>query len=143
MALLFCVSTDLGGTRHTSRFIRPLLRWLVPSITENTLEHVHFRVRKAGHALGYAILAGLLWRACAARDNAPTATWNRRRAGLAWFLATLYAASDEWHQTFTATRHGSVHDVLLDSFGAALGVGFLWLWWRWSKARANALSGTL
>ena len=60
MALLFCVSTDLGGPRHTSRFLRPLLRWLVPGITENTLEHVHFCVRKSGHALGYAILAGLL-----------------------------------------------------------------------------------
>ncbi len=47
---------------------------------------------------------------------------------LAWLLALLYAATDEFHQSFVPGRHASVMDVLLfDNFGALFA---LWLYSR-------------
>ena len=44
---------------------------------------------------------------------------------IAWLLAILYAATDEFHQSFTAGRHPSVWDVLIfDNLGALIS---LWL----------------
>jgi VanZ family protein len=47
---------------------------------------------------------------------------------LAWLLALLYAATDEFHQSFVPGRHASIMDVLVfDNFGALLA---LWLYSR-------------
>ena len=45
----------------------------------------------------------------------------------AWGTATVYAATDEFHQLFVPGRSGQVKDVLLDSCGAAVGVLILML----------------
>jgi VanZ family protein len=37
---------------------------------------------------------------------------------LALALTVLYAASDEWHQTFIPNRSGQLADVLVDTAGA-------------------------
>jgi VanZ family protein len=42
----------------------------------------------------------------------PTRAWL-----LAMLIATLYACSDEWHQTFVPGREGTVHEVVIDSVG--------------------------
>lgn len=129
MALLFTASTDLGAPRRTSRILVPVLRWLVPDISLNALERAQFAVRKTGHALGYAVLAMLILRA--KRQGSTNGTKDlRREVGFAFVLTVLYAASDEWHQTFTATRQGTVADVGLDAFGAAVGLVCVWLWVR-------------
>lgn len=73
-------------------------------------------VKKAGHMLGYAILALSNWRAFEFRD---------RKQWLAWALTLLYAASDEFHQSFVSGRHPSIWDVLFfDNLGALIA---LWL----------------
>lgn len=134
MAVLFLASTEAGSSRRTSRLLVPLLRWLAPNLPQATLDAVQLGVRKAGHAVGYAILAGLLWSARRASSAAHPAAWRWSDARFVFAVATLYAATDEWHQTFTATRQGSVADVLLDAVGAAFGLGALWLWSRWRHA---------
>jgi VanZ family protein len=40
-------------------------------------------------------------------------------------IAVLYAASDEFHQTFVAGRHGSPVDVLVDSAGVLIAIALL------------------
>lgn len=131
MAVLFMVSTELGSARRTSRLLIPLLRWVAPSLPQSTLDAVQLGVRKTGHAVGYAILAGLVWSARRASCTPRPVAWRWSDARFAFAVATLYAVTDEWHQTFTATRQGSVMDVLLDAGGAALGLGALRLWGRW------------
>jgi len=133
MTILFMVSTELGSSRRTSRLLVPLLRWIAPSLPQSTLDAVQLGVRKTGHAVGYAILAGLLWSARRASSTSRPAAWRWSDARFAFAVATFYAATDEWHQTFTATRQGTVADVLLDAAGAALGLGALWLWSRWQR----------
>jgi VanZ family protein len=38
-------------------------------------------------------------------------------------LSVGYAALDEWHQTFTRERQGSIADVAVDSIGVCLATG--------------------
>lgn len=55
---------------------------------------------------------------------------GRRRKGLFLLpilLSFLYAATDEFHQTFIPGRAGMIRDVLLDTSGAATGSLFFFL----------------
>lgn len=133
MAVLFSASTELGSNRRTSRFLLPVLRWLAPDLPAATLEKVQFGVRKTGHAVGYALLAAFIWRARRMHHGESGNNWRRADAAFAFGIATLFAATDEWHQTFTATRQGAVADVALDATGAAIGLVLIWLWGRWRR----------
>lgn len=79
-------------------------------------------IRKLAHATEYAVFVMLL---CGVWLDA-----RRKRkvsALFAWGTATVYAATDEFHQLFVPGRSGQVKDVLLDSCGAAVGVLILML----------------
>ena len=69
-------------------------------------------LRKLAHAAEFAVLGALLVRAIG-------------RGGLAFALGTLYAVSDEIHQTLVPGRMGSPVDVAIDVIGVACGV-VLW-----------------
>jgi VanZ family protein len=88
-------------------------------------------VKKGGHALGYALLGISYLRGLTGGRNA-----SRGHLVLAVVLATLYAASDEFHQRFTPGRTPSVEDVVTDSIGALAGVG-LWPLIRSSRFAAS------
>ena len=70
--------------------------------------------RKLIHFAEYALLTFLWWRALV------TVTSPGRAALFAFLLASGYAATDEYHQTFVDGRHGSPVDWAIDSAGAAL-----------------------
>lgn len=118
MALIFEGSSDLLSAQHTSRFIEPFLRWLFHgSLSMETIDKIHFLIRKAGHLSEYAILGVLFW------WTLRSPGW--RRAAYALLLAATFAASDEFHQSFVPTREASVRDVLIDTTGATLGLAVL------------------
>ena len=81
-------------------------------------------VKKGGHMAGYGML-GLAWAWALSADWPP----DDRRRRLALLLTVLYAASDEWHQSFVPGRHPSLLDVGIDAAGALLalwpGIGLL------------------
>jgi VanZ family protein len=122
MGLIFTGSADASSGSHISRLVAPVVRWLFPHISEQALDTVVLCTRKCGHLGEYAVLAILLWRALGKRPGNEPAPRRWPVAALALLLAALYAASDEFHQTFVPTRTGSVLDVLLDTFGAMLGL---------------------
>ena len=76
---------------------------------------VDFVVRKSGHMFVFGVLAVLLWRAI---DR----VGPRARFAGSWALAASYAATDEFHQSFTAGRHPSAEDVGIDATGALIGL---------------------
>lgn len=78
-------------------------------------------VRKATHVTVFGLLAVLVrW-----------ALDGRRLAWLgAWSFATLYGATDEWHQLYVPGRGASIYDVLLNSAGALCLLLILHLWIR-------------
>jgi VanZ family protein len=69
--------------------------------------------RKLLHFGEYALLCFLWWRLL--RTGMP----DRRAALLAFLVSSLYAATDELHQSFVDGRHGTPIDWLIDSAGAA------------------------
>ncbi len=74
-------------------------------------------LRKIAHTAEYALLGALLYRAV-------------RRPSTALLLASAFAVTDEFHQTFVAGRHGSPVDWLIDTAGAAIGVALAVRLWR-------------
>jgi VanZ family protein len=70
--------------------------------------------RKVVHASEYAFLCFLWWRALRTVMHRTTALLP------AWAIATLYAVTDEFHQTFVTGRHGTWVDVVIDSCGAGV-----------------------
>jgi VanZ family protein len=134
MCVIFGASTDLGSPEHTSLFVRPFLLWLNPHMSEETIERVHYGIRKTAHFVEYAILGFLIWRvvqsAAALSGHGPA--WHFRFALL---LAALYAASDEAHQIFVPSREAAVRDVLIDTCGAGAGLAVTWGVVCWGKRK--------
>jgi VanZ family protein len=76
--------------------------------------------RKLIHFGSYALLCFLWWRALRSVTN------DRIAVVLAFVLASGYAITDEFHQTFVEGRHGTPVDWAIDSAGAALVALRLW-----------------
>ena len=120
LCVIFIGSTDLMSAEQTSRFLVPFLRWLKPDISTEALAQVHFFVRKLGHISEYAVLAVLLWRAFRSGTNLQMKLPILFVA--AWILCGVFAASDEFHQSFVSSRTASLDDVLIDIVGAMIGL---------------------
>jgi len=82
-----------------------------------------FFVVKGWHATEYAILLTL----GTAVLRAKTSRSRRKCIAAALAFAVLFAASDEWHQTFVPGRDGCARDVLIDSTGASIAALLLFL----------------
>jgi VanZ family protein len=125
MALIFLGSTDILSAEHTSRFLVPFLRWLDPQISPATLAQLQFAIRKLGHLTEYAILAILLWHALRGGTR-----WQAKMSVLffiAWVASAVFAASDEFHQSFVPSRTASPNDIMIDICGAAIGLAICWM----------------
>src|SRR5262249_29064648 len=87
---------------ETSRFIVPFLLWLKPGMTQETTWGIIVFMRHCAHVGEYAILALLMWRAL----HWGTSMSMRMATVCAVVLlaCTLFAASDEFHQTFVKSR---------------------------------------
>jgi VanZ family protein len=75
--------------------------------------------RKLVHFGEYALLCLLWWRVFSYAQP------PRRAVLLAFVVATVYAATDELHQSFVDGRHGTPLDWAIDSAGAALAARML------------------
>jgi len=123
LGVIFVGSSDLMSAEHTSRFIGPFLRWLIPDIAPASIAAVQLAVRKTAHLTEYAILAALMLRAL--RGEASRVRWPQ--GAMAFALAATFAAFDEYHQSFIASRTGSPFDAIIDATGAALGLVLYWI----------------
>lgn len=124
MVLIFAGSTDAFSAEHTSRFLVPFLRWLNPHISFATIATINFTLRKIGHFTEYAILSALLWRAL---GGTVASTRTVTVAAITLAISAILAASDEFHQSFVATRTASGNDVVIDICGAVVAIAICWL----------------
>jgi VanZ family protein len=97
----------LFAQKNTLVLADPLIRWIRPAASSTEIERIHNLARKFGHflipAAAFAILViGPL----------------RTRPVPALMLCVLFAAIDEFLQTFRLGRNGSLADVILDASGA-------------------------
>lgn len=114
MVFISFASTGNFSAGNTSRIIGPLVLWLFPDTSPETMLVIHGIMRKIAHLAEYALL-GIL--AARAFRGSPRAVLRER-----WFLVSLalvvvYALVDEYHQAFVPSRTGTIYDSLIDMLG--------------------------
>lgn len=90
------------------------------TVEETGEDFTHFiqvLVRKTAHVLIYLALGGALFICYESWLGEWKMNWL-----WSFVIGTVYAASDEWHQTMVPGREGSIEDVLLDAAGVIVGV---------------------
>ena len=107
---------SLSGGGASSNNTGLLLRFIFPTLSEETFAAVNFSLRKLAHVVGYAVLSLLNSRALLGRQRP-----------LAVILAMIVAIIDEVHQSTIPTRSGSPLDAVLDTAAATVA--------QWSAAR--------
>ncbi|GAB4463148.1 MAG: VanZ family protein [Armatimonadaceae bacterium] len=128
LVFIFLMSTPTASAETTRTAVRSILRTLFPGVDNflapDMIVQIDFLIRKCAHLTEYTILGILLYRALG---------WGRSRFDYRVPLITLifgilYAASDEFHQSFYPEREASPVDVLIDACG--VGWGTLISLWR-------------
>lgn len=128
------LSTDDFSSQHTSRFILPVLHWLFPRASADTLDLMHLIIRKTAHLTEYFVFSIFLFHGLRGKNRG----WQLRWAIWAVVIAGGYAALDEFHQVFVPSRHASPWDALIDTTGATAGQVVFWLWYlRRGKATGD------
>ncbi len=129
---IFMMSTSEFSSVHTLNFIYPVLLWLLPFASHDTLMLLHELIRKAAHMTEYFVFSLLLLHGIRAGRK----EWRLRWALIALGVAALYASSDEFHQLFVPGRHASPWDVMIDVTGATLAQVTVYLFARRGKSQA-------
>ena len=81
-------------------------------------------IKKTGHVIIFGVLAALYLSTFQGRKT--LVDTRSVLFLLSLFLTVLYAVSDEYHQSFTAGRHSSGYDVIIDACGAVTVLGLLY-----------------
>lgn len=121
MAFIFPVGNRLGSSPLFYRLIEAIVTWINPDASLQIVEGIYIFFRKSFHFLEYGFLAGLGFRAL--RQDAQE-NWLKKWLIWSGVGAGIYAAVDEFLQSFIPSRHGSVIDLLIDWAGIFF---FLWL----------------
>ena len=116
-----------------------LPRFLIRFLWNTTLfgQRLFFLLGPLGHAFNFAVLAFLLaWALFTPGLLSPA------RFRLTFALSFLYALSDEIHQIFIPTRTFQIQDLIVDAFGALLGL-FLFQTFTLVRQRKTELKSQL
>ncbi|MFZ1203788.1 MAG: VanZ family protein [Candidatus Acidiferrales bacterium] len=124
-------STHLFTSENTSRIIIPVLHWLLPSASPDTLALMHHIIRKCAHFTEYFVLSLLIFRGIRAGRHGTKLAW----AVLAIVIVAGYASLDEFHQRFVPGRTPAVTDVLIDTTGGATAQAIAALFALWFHVR--------
>jgi hypothetical protein len=135
--VIWQLGTDAWSASETSRFLLPVIDWLLPDLEPAMRFRLLATLRKLAHPSVYGVLAALsLYGA--------TRTFGPERIGRRLLLAlapvVVLATADEWRQSGSAVRTGAGLDVGLDVAGGALVVSAALLFSRW-RARARRAPG--
>src|SRR3974390_343826 len=132
--IIFLASTDGLSSEHPSRYFVPLLHWLFPSMSSDTIDIVHHLFRKFAHFAEYFIFFLLVYRGVRAGRQGFHWSWGF----IAWVIAALYSLSDEFHQVFVPSPGASIWDSLLDSSGALVALFVVFFLYRYFRRTASS-----
>lgn len=135
MALIFWFSSASFSAANTAPMLGPALLRLFPQITLEQIDLVHLVIRKFGHWSEYFVLAVLILRAVLTSSSAGSFL---RHASYAVLGSSLFALTDEWHQSFVPSREASHVDVMIDTFGAFCGAASGALLKRTQRSKTGA-----
>ena len=126
MITIFIVSSDLGSADHTrpvlASIVRRFLPWLAQQMTPAMIDVTDFIIRKVAHVTEYAVLSLLVSRSVGIKMSSTI-----RERLLPAGISSLYALSDEFHQSFVPSRGATYTDVLWDTLGGLIGSATLFV----------------
>ncbi len=117
MAFIFWMSTGTFSAENTSSYFEAVLRFFHSKISPREMNLIHAIIRKAAHLIEYFIMGILFFRAY---RGSSVERWKWRWSLYALLSLAIWAAGDEFHQSFVSTRTASVRDVLIDTAGGML-----------------------
>ena len=124
MVAIFIVSSDLGSADNTrpvlASIVRRFLPWLALRMTTEMIDVTDFIIRKIAHVTEYAVLCLLVSRSVGVKVMA-----SIRERLVPAGISSLYALSDEFHQSFVPSRGATYTDVMWDTLGAIFGATIL------------------
>ncbi|WMT19914.1 VanZ family protein [Parageobacillus toebii] len=135
LVVIWCIviysfsESSLFTGENTKRILEAVLSYLpFGHDGDDASSPLNFIVRKLAHLTEFGILAVLVWRAL-----------ERGRMAYvgAWVFATVYAMTDEWHQSFEPGRTAAPTDVAIDSCGAFLALLFVRLYMYWKRKKKD------
>lgn len=127
MGLIFSLATNRTSATATNPLVNHILARLFPGVVQYLsaaqIDQIDFCLRKGAHITEYTILTLFAFRAF--RFGRPC--FQNYMAYVPLILCILYAASDEFHQSFYSQRGAAIGDVFIDSYGVLFGT-FIALW---------------
>ena len=121
MCFIYFMSTDRASAANTRPVMHSILQRIFPTIEQRLsaeqIERIDWNIRKTAHVTEYAILSILAFRAVSFGDP----RFRHRNVVGPLLIGVLYAASDEYHQSFYPSRGAAAADVFFDSFGVLTG----------------------
>ncbi|HZJ46125.1 MAG TPA: VanZ family protein [Pyrinomonadaceae bacterium] len=127
LCVITYASSDGFSASNTSRIIGPVVLWLFPNTSEETMTLIHLIVRKIAHFTEYGILGFLAVRAF---RTSPGSYLSRHWFVISFLLVVVYALLDEYHQSFVPSRTSSIYDSFIDMTGGLTVILLLRLWYR-------------
>ncbi len=136
MIVIFVFSSkNADDSTQESHRVGKFIGYMLESDFENWTEDAQNRyaekydhpIRKTAHFLEYMTLAILIFGAVYdspydLEEQSRRKKLDARNTLIPWCFATLYAISDEFHQTLVPGRSGQPSDIFIDGSGALLGV---------------------
>ena len=114
-------------------FLSLMAKWFRIGFTEAAVESLHRLIRKAAHLFIFLTLG-----ICTANT---VRHFNKNKKKLNFWVpllwCSLYAAADELHQYFVPGRSCMWQDWLLDTAGALLGIGIVFLYLRFRNRKIS------
>lgn len=121
---IFYLSSNKGSLENTSQYINPFFDFLFPQATKDELDKYNHYLRKICHFVAYAALG--LFASIAFFDSVSDLIESYWYI-FAFGVSAIVASTDEIKQSFYASRHGSVYDVMIDCSGSLTMIFFIWL----------------
>ena len=110
-----------SGGAGSSSVTETLLRKVIGGLGDDAVFTINYLIRKTGHVVSYGLLAALNYRALRGLASG----WRLRWSVTAVLLAVAVACADEFRQSGSPLRTGTVTDVGFDFCGAVLAQLFL------------------
>jgi VanZ family protein len=124
---IFYLSTSGFGPSFTTWLLIQILSFLHIVVSPQRFEFLHFCMRKLAHITEYCIFSLLIY---ASFLNAKDFEWQPRMALRSVVIAGLYSLTDEYHQSYVATRTASLIDCGIDTAGATFAALVVFVWDR-------------
>lgn len=99
-----------------------------PTIKTTEIYWQDFIIKKTAHFVEYAVLSFLYLRAFLGSK-----TLKKKSFLLAFLISLVYAASDEYHQSFIPGREPRIRDVIIDSMGALFAIYMVYSKPKWAR----------